>query len=255
MAEVKEKAKPFFYSAEEPSDSLALLIHGFSGTPYDLREIGEHLARHGISALGVRIAGHGSSPEDLIKTNAGDWWHSVYKELEKSKKQYSKIFLVGYSFGANLAIDFAVRYPDSIKSIILLGPSVFIRRDGFFRLLLPIYRLFFKYQIKTIAPKDVLEYTERGTYTKIPVKSVKDLFDFIDNYTKKEIPLVNVPTLIIQSSRDRVVHPRSAYYVYERIKTEKKELLYLDNHEHNPFFCDQKQEIFDKVADFLKRHS
>lgn len=255
MAKVKEKAKPFLYPASHSSKSLALLIHGFSGSTYDLREIGEYLASQGINAQGIRLAGHGSSPEDLAKTCAGDWWQSVDKEFLAVKDKYQKIYLVGYSFGANLAIDFAIRYSDIIKAIVLLGPSVYIRKDNPARFFLPIKRLYAKYQKKRFASKeDAKEYEDRGGYSKLPLKSIKDFFDFIDNYTKKEVSLVNVPTLIIQSTRDKVVHPRSAQYLYERIKHSKKELFLLDDHEHNPFFCDQKQEIFEKVLKFIKNN-
>ncbi|MBU4332192.1 alpha/beta fold hydrolase [Patescibacteria group bacterium] len=253
MAEIKEKAKPFFYPANPGSQSLALLIHGFTGSIYDLREIGEYLAGQGIDAMGVRLAGHGSCPEDLAKTTSGDWWQSVDKEIQAVKDKYQKIFLVGYSFGANLAIDFSVRYPDIIKSVILLGPSVYIRRDRFYRLMLPLKRIFFNYQTKKLGnKKELLEYEDRGGYTKVAIKNIKDFFDFTRNYTKKEASLVRVPTLIIQSTRDRVVHPKSALYVYKQIRSAKKELMLLDDHEHNPFFCDQKHEIFEKITGFLK---
>ena len=256
MAQIKEKAKPFFYPAKPGSDSLVLLIHGFSGTTFDLREIGQYLAKQGINAKGIRLAGHGSSPEDLEKTNPGDWWQSADNELQAVKDKYKNIFLVGYSFGANLAIDLAVRYPEIIKSVILLGPSVFVRRDKLYRFLLPIKRIFFHNQkIMLGSKKSRLEYQEKGGYTKISIKNVKEFFDYINDYTKKEISQLNVPTLIIQSTRDRVVHPKSAHYVYKNIKSSKKDLMLLDDHEHNPFFCDQRQEIFEKIINFLKINS
>lgn len=253
MAEVKEKAKPFFYQARPQSKILALLIHGFTGSAYDLREIGGYLASQGINARGLRLAGHGSCPEDLAKTNAGDWWESVNTEFQTVKDRYEKICLVGYSFGANLAIDFAVRFPDIVRAIVLLGPSVYIRHDKFLRFLLPVKRIFTRYQEKKILnERDFWEYEEKGVYTKIPVKSAKEFFDFIDKYTKKEISLIRVPCLIIQSANDKVVHPKSARYVYKRVRSPKKELVILDNREHNPFFCDRRQEIFEKIARFLK---
>jgi len=255
MAEIKEKAKPFFYRAKTKSDSLALLIHGFSGSTYDLQDIGHYLASQGINVQGIRLAGHGSSPEDLAKTSSGDWWQSVEQEFQNVRDKYKKVFMVGYSFGSNLSIDFAIRYPDIIKAIVLLGPSVYIRKDGFARFYLPIKKLYATYQRKHFtAKKNAQEYEERGGYTKIPLKSLEDFFYFIDNYTKKEVSRLDVPTLIIQSTRDKVVHPRSSQFIYDQIRNSKKELFLLDNHEHNPFFCDQKQEIFEKVLKFLKSH-
>ncbi len=254
MANIKEKAQPFFYTANPNSDSLAVLIHGFTGTLYDLREIAAHLAENGINAKGVLMSGHGSSPDDLTKTNAGDWWQSINQEFQKAVSVYQKIFLVGYSFGANMAIDLAVRYPDKIKAIILLGPSLYIRKDKLARFFLPFKSLYSDYQPKKFkTPKNREEYEDSGAYPVIPLKCLKEFFRFIDDYTKKEIPLLNARTLIIQSIKDGTVHPKSARYIYEKMNGRDKELFLLDNHEHNPFFCDQKQEIFEKILNFIKK--
>ncbi|NQU77237.1 alpha/beta fold hydrolase [Candidatus Falkowbacteria bacterium] len=256
MAEVKEKAKSFYYKANPKSDSLVFLFHGFSGSLYDLKEVAEYLVAQHLDVKGVRLAGHGSSPEDLAATTAGDWWHSVNREMLAIKDNYKNIFIIGYSFGGNLAIDFALRYPLIIKSIVLLGPSVFIRRDKLYRFLLPYKKVFSKYQTKRIgSPKDILEYEEKGGYSRIFIKSIKEFFDFITDYTIKEIPFLKTPTLIIHSKKDKVVHPRSSTYIYNKIQSPKKELMFLDDHEHNPFFYDKKPEIFEKIKNFLKENS
>ena len=62
-----------------PSGCLAggdvgcLLIHGFTGAPSELRGLGEHLQSAGISALGVRLPGHGTSLRDLVRHGRRSW--------------------------------------------------------------------------------------------------------------------------------------------------------------------------------------
>jgi hypothetical protein len=50
--------EPFYFPGNEIG---CLLIHGFTGTPKEMRWMGEYLARQGYSVLGVRLAGHATS--------------------------------------------------------------------------------------------------------------------------------------------------------------------------------------------------
>ena len=56
---------PFFF---EGGPTGCLLVHGFSRSPLEMGPMGEYLAGKGLTVLGVRLAGHGTSPEDMAKT-------------------------------------------------------------------------------------------------------------------------------------------------------------------------------------------
>ena len=48
-------AEPFYF----PGNSTGcLLIHGFTGTPKEMRPLGDFLADKGYSVLGIRLSGH-----------------------------------------------------------------------------------------------------------------------------------------------------------------------------------------------------
>ncbi|HYA34839.1 MAG TPA: hypothetical protein VEF03_04430, partial [Candidatus Binataceae bacterium] len=61
----------------------ALLIHGLTGTPYEMRYLGERLAAAGVRVRGVRLAGHADSPEALGATTQDSWYESVVKAFEE----------------------------------------------------------------------------------------------------------------------------------------------------------------------------
>ena len=63
-------AEPFFFPGDRTG---CLLVHGFTGTPKEMRWLGEYLADLGFSALGVRLVGHATQVEDLIRTCWRDW--------------------------------------------------------------------------------------------------------------------------------------------------------------------------------------
>src|SRR3989442_11103343 len=51
----------------------ALLQHGFTGCPASMRPFGEWLADQGMTVIGPRLPGHGTSWEDLEGTTWQDW--------------------------------------------------------------------------------------------------------------------------------------------------------------------------------------
>src|SRR5258708_40054468 len=51
----------------------ALLLHGFAGTPPELRRLGEHLAANGWRCRAPAMAGPALTPEDLQRTTWRDW--------------------------------------------------------------------------------------------------------------------------------------------------------------------------------------
>lgn len=50
-----------------------LLLHGFSGSPLEMTPLAEALAGAGWEVSVVRLAGHGTSPDDLARVSWEDW--------------------------------------------------------------------------------------------------------------------------------------------------------------------------------------
>jgi carboxylesterase len=55
----------------------ALLVHGLTGTPYEMRYLGERLAARGVRVRGVKLAGHAGLPEELGPVSYDNWYESV----------------------------------------------------------------------------------------------------------------------------------------------------------------------------------
>src|ERR1019366_10326099 len=58
-----------------------LLVHGFAGTPPELRRLGEHLAANGFRCYAPALAGHASTPEALESTGRREWIASAQAAL------------------------------------------------------------------------------------------------------------------------------------------------------------------------------
>ena len=62
---------------------------------------------------------------------------------------------------------------------------------------------------------------------------------------------VKAPTLIAQGESDGIVPPKSAQYLYEHIGAVEKRLIYYKNSKHLICHCDEKEQLFEEVYDFL----
>src|SRR5438477_1125659 len=87
-----------------PADATVacLLIHGFSGSPPEMRWLGSYLAERGVRVEGVRLAGHGTRPEELSHLTWRDWLRSASEGLERLSRNGRQVAIIGFSMGGLL---------------------------------------------------------------------------------------------------------------------------------------------------------
>ena len=129
---------PFLFEAGKPA---SLLVHGFPGTPAEMRPLGKALNQAGWTVQGLLLPGFGSEINRLGDYRMEDWTAAVVQALEALKKDHAPVLLVGYSLGGGLALAASARNkPDAL---ILLAP--FWKTTGWFWSAMPL--------IKMIIPK------------------------------------------------------------------------------------------------------
>ena len=116
---------PFMIGPED-AEIACLLIHGFSGTPTEMRGLGDALAAQGIRVYGVLVAGHNGDPEELILSGRKTWLASVEEGLAQLA-HYKTVFVAGLSMGGVLALNLAIRHPERLMGVI--GMSTPTRLD------------------------------------------------------------------------------------------------------------------------------
>ena len=100
--EVMSGAEPFYFEGNEVG---CLVSHGFTGTTQSMRFLGEFLAREGgLTVVGPRLKGHGTTPEDMAQATAEDWIRSVEGAMDTLRQRCSRIFVTGLSMGGTLAL-------------------------------------------------------------------------------------------------------------------------------------------------------
>jgi alpha-beta hydrolase superfamily lysophospholipase len=122
--------RSFTLSVESPKAAV-LLLHGMSDSPYSLRHLGERLQAAGANVLGLRMPGHGTAPSGLVELTWQDMAAAVRIAMRHLAKQNEglPIYVVGYSTGAALAVNYALATLDdetlpSIVRIVVLSPAI-----------------------------------------------------------------------------------------------------------------------------------
>src|SRR5713101_7126933 len=97
-----------------------LLIHGFAGTPPEMRGMGQFLAAGGYDVMGPLLAGHGLTPEARAATGLRDWAPSAEEVLAELRRDCADVFVGGQSLGATLALHLAAIHSE-VRGVLTMG--------------------------------------------------------------------------------------------------------------------------------------
>lgn len=109
-------------------DDACLLLHGLTGSPAEVRPVGEALARAGFRAVGPLLPGHGTSPEDLETVTRSEVLDAA-RDAFLSLRGARRVYLCGLSMGALLSVRLAAKGfvrqgLAPVSALALLAPAV-----------------------------------------------------------------------------------------------------------------------------------
>jgi carboxylesterase len=245
--------EPFFWTA---GDVGCLLIHGFTGTPYEMRFLGERLHAAGYSVGGIRLAGHATRVEDLAQCRWTDWYRSVEDGFEQLSRHCSRIIAIGLSMGALLTVRLAVDRASQISGLVLLSPSFELanpwaeRLGGIARLALPILPEPLRYLTKGDSDiADPIERKQRPTYRRIPLRGVAELVD-LQRRARAWLPSVAQPVLAIHARQDHTA-PLSNLDLLKAAIGELRRTVVLEESYHVITVDRERERVAAEVSRFL----
>jgi len=111
--------EPFLFEA---GSSRALLIHGFLGSPRELRPLAREIALAGVTARGVLLPGFGTDITRLKEVRASEWLAAARAAWNQTREGASRTILIGFSMGGAVALRLAAEVGLSPDQLILLAP-------------------------------------------------------------------------------------------------------------------------------------
>ncbi len=246
-------AEPIFI--DKKSTVGILMLHGFSSTANEFKELSVYLAEKGFNIYAPLMAGHGTTPEELLATTPEDWKASVKTAYRKLQSVSEKIFVIGNSFGSNLGFWVIAEFGNEAVGIITLDAPIFLRYHFFAKLRLNTYGLFRKYYKKSrkMYQTDYIDMMDKVTYSIIPVKSIRDFLGFIKSETMPNLGKVTVPALVTHSSTDPVIHPNSAKYIYKHLGSKEKKVHWFVSNNHAFTVDGHRIDVFHKISEFINQ--
>ena len=239
-AGVKDDNLPFFIN--KGSNTSVLLVHGFTASPWETKELGENLSEQGYNVYGVLLAGHGTDRSELRKTTWKDWYTSVKDAYEALDYISEKIFAVGISTGGSLSIALAEDY--KIDGLVCLACPVYLRNEN--TRFIPILKYFYWYEKRPLTEEEKQHYYEYR-----PLESVEQLDNLI-RYSSSGLHDITIPALIMQNQGDPTVDPQSADFIFNRINSTEKQIIYFDGDYHVLTKGKYKDEVFRLISEFIK---
>jgi len=211
-----------------------VLVHGFLASPAELREFGERLAEAGYPVLGVRLAGHGTSPWDLHGRRWSEWLASVREGYEVLSALAGRVCLVGFSTGGALCLRLAAEHLPGLAGVAAVAvPARFgNRRMRFVPLVHGANRL-----VGSVSSWQGAPFRPNRTdhpdinYRHIPVRALYELRLAVADMQRR-LADVRCPVTLVQGDRDPVVDPRSAEHIYAKLGSPRKRLHWVASTRH-----------------------
>ena len=243
MLKLLHGAEPFLWLAGKKG---ALLIHGFTGSPSEMRLLGEHLHKVGYTILAPRLCGHGTTPEDMASTSWNHWYSSVLDAYHLLASLCDEVIVIGLSMGGLLALELAVN--QQVSKVISLSAPIYIAEK---RLpWLPVVALFTNFVPKRRKIIAGLDARYSVCYKRTPLQSVKSLLQLI-RHVSRQLPHVTQPLLIVQSRAEKTVVPASAQFIYDHVRTDCKKLVWLEKSGHIVTLDSERETVFAEIDQFL----
>jgi carboxylesterase len=257
MPQTISTAEPFLF----PGDRTGILLtHGFTGAPKEMRWMGEYLHGRGYTVLGIRLAGHATRPEDMIRSRWQDWLLSVEDGYNLLRSCTDRIFLAGLSMGGILSLTFAGQMASQeagqpLRGVIAMSTPYALPDDP----RLKYVKLLSKLQ--PYLPKNDAEpgsgwfgdaWRQHVSYPQNPVRAIGELVQLV-GAMQQVLPQVTAPVLLVHSRDDDYVIMDSMPRIYEQLGSRDKQILWIEGSGHVITEEPQREVVFRAAAEFIAR--
>lgn len=230
-----------------------VLVHGWGSNQKRWDAVKKNLEKNGFEVLVFDMPGFGDIPAPKEIWGVKDYANFVLKKIEQ--KGWDEFYLLGHSFGGQIATFLSINYPQKIKKLILCAPAV-IRKQSLKTKILSKITHWGKKCLEFLGLKGMIpkfqniiskfwgrNYLQAQGIMKEIIQKVfeEDLSMFLDK--------INIPTLIIWGDKDKMIPVKYAKIINQKIPNSK--LVIFENIGHSPHIeCPEK--LSKEIIKFLK---
>ena len=225
-----------------------IFIHGYTGGPTDFSELPDIVGREFAADVWCPLLpGHGTSIDDLLPLSCHDLFDGIEERIADALRAGRPVVLVGLSFGAQAALDFASKYP--VAGVVAINATHGLKFPwgvpgvGVVASSRPAWTKQFTAEERAARAHAVL-------YDSVPTKSL-----FLSRELRRRVEAgvenIRCPVLFIHSTDERFGDWRAADRLRRRIAAPTR-LRLVQSRGHSLFFGEAKQEVIEETVAFLE---
>ena len=230
-----------------------LLIHGWSGSPAEMRGMGTYLAEQGATVRGILLPGHGTQPEALFRTGWTDWAAACGQAVADLRRRCDRVFVAGLSMGGLLALYTGATVRPPPAGVIAMGAPIYFHN---WRVrALPVLKYFVRWHTK--GPSDIQDQAALARlwhYPRLPTHSIHQMA-VLSAQARRVLPALTAPLLIMQGRHDRAIDPGCAAYIAAHAGSAAKEVVYFERSGHAITEDQERAAVWARAWAFIQAHA
>ena len=249
------------------NDKAVLLLHGMTGSPYEMKQYGKILHKAGYNIYCPCLPGHGRNIKDIKQAKWNDWLNFALEQYDELKENYPEVYISGVCMGAVLALLVAEKRQD-VSGVVSISTTLHL--DGWtipwYKFMMPVglYTILrYYYSFPEREPYGIKNKTVRRKISamlkeniialdNIPMACVYELLG-MSRHLRKNAKNITSPVLLIHSQEDDLTSVKSADYIYKNISSEIKEFIIFNNSYHLIVLDNDKDLAIEKSVEFLNK--
>jgi len=254
-----ERTAAFAFDGAEsarPAGPGCLLLHGFTGTPAEMRPLGTRLAARGFTVRAPLLPGHGTRVDDLARTTWRDWFGAALESWNELGERSAARAVVGLSMGALLALHLAHERGREVAAVAALAPAIRLRDQRSAETTLWIRRLPRLPRRFEIVPKRRRDpEAERLTpaYDEIPLRSLASMIE-LQRVVRAELSQITTPALVLDGALDETIAPGAAAEIEAALGSPTKRRMSFARSGHIMTEDADAPDVLAAVESFLSDH-
>lgn len=225
-----------------------LVLHGFAGSPAEVRPLINCLADQGITVSAPVLPGHGTTPEDLRGTRSRHWVRASEAELAALQERFGRVHVVGFSMGGLIALYLAAHH--QVASVTTLAAP--IKLNDWRQILVPLAKYLIPYYESKISNPEIAAQLE-SNYERMPTSAIHSLLR-LARRVRRDLPRVTAPVQALQGDRDKWIAPEGSAYIMEHIASQAKRMEQMPGRRHFVALERGREEVCQKVLSWIEAH-
>ncbi|WP_106494795.1 alpha/beta hydrolase [Lentibacillus sp. Marseille-P4043] len=225
-----------------------LIIHGYTGGPYEVEPLAAYLRENTSWHIEVpTLPGHGRKLA-LKNVSHKKWLHAAEKALKQLHEKYDQIYLIGFSMGGMIASYLAAKY--KVDKLVLLATAG--KYLSFKQILLDVGEAIadgFRGELN----KNKLYLHYKRKLGEVPFKANLEFLKLV-KYTKPYLKDIDTPVLIAQGQQDSMVPYKTAYFLEKEITSKRKEVVFFERSRHLICLGNDKDALNTMIYAFLTKN-